>query len=574
LFPQPVDNNRIWSLAKFCWTAVVVMAVFGLFSLGAVPDVNEAHYWTKAKRFWNPAFCPRDLFLNSADAHWSFYVTLGQLTRCLPLELATWVGRGVVWLAIASGWTALGSTWRWPWWQVAYGAALFVVLTRWFHLSGEWVIGGAEAKGLAFAALFWAVALAQQGRWPAAFLLGGVSAGFHVLVGGWLVVCLGITLAYHCWTSSDQRRWVGQNLVSLMGAMVGGGLCSLPGLVPALALMGDGSPELTRQATEIYVLQRLPHHLALWAFSPHQLLYFSSLLVVWLGLMGCDGDHRSSEELRRADRVMTSLVHAALGLAAVGVGLSVAVLQGGSEWSLGVGLLRYYWFRTADVLLPLGVVFASLSWRWANVDHPAKTQHATSRRSVWMWAGIFALPTTAIVWEGKICQHKIVIDGRPNADQASLPADVDPRRTAAIFGHWRNACGWVRDHTEPAALFLTPRGQQTFKWYAQRSEVVSWKDVPQDSRGLLEWRQRVNDCAAFWQSDYGLAIQDPVRLHELIEKYQVDYVLMPQYAYELQHRFGRALPYRRVYPARAEQRTYYVILSTQQWQPSAKSPTN
>ena len=43
---------------------------------------------------------------------------------------------------------------------------------------------------------------------------------------------------------------------------------------------------------------------------------------------------------------------------------------------------------------------------------------------------------------------------------------------------------------EPDEVFLTPRHQQTFKWYAERGEVVNWKDVPQDAKNLLEWNRR------------------------------------------------------------------------------------
>jgi hypothetical protein len=470
---------------------------------------------------------------------------------------------------MAFGWTSLGRAWGWPGWKILFGAAFFVVLTRWFHLSGEWVVGGAEAKGLAFAALFLAVACAQSGRWPAAFWAAGVAAGFHVLIGGWLVVCLGVTLVWLCATAVGQRRQVRADAPRLMVALIGGALCSLPGLVPAWNLTAGVAPEINRLATEIYVLHRLPHHLALWAFGPQPLCGFSSLLVVWLLLIGCDRGPRTAAETRTVDRVMIGLVHAALGLSVIGMALSVAVSDWGAGGALGVGWLRYYWFRMADVLLPLGVVFAALSWPGADSavaqPHPTRTfscLRPSARRTI----VIYVLVTTAIVWEGVICHHKFLVDGRPNADQASLPSDTDAQRTVAIYNHWRRACDWIRQRTEPEALFLTPRGQQTFKWYAHRSEVVSWKDVPQDSPGILEWWQRVNDCTSYWQSDYALAIQDPVLLHDLVEKYQVDYLVMPQYAYELQHRFGRTLPYRRVYPENAEQRTYYVILATRQWQ--------
>ena len=49
----------------------------------------------------------------------------------------------------------------------------------------------------------------------------------------------------------------------------------------------------------------------------------------------------------------------------------------------------------------------------------------------------------------------------------------------------------MRDNTPDDSLFLTPTKQQTFKWYAQRAEVVNWKDVPQDAAGILQWYERV-----------------------------------------------------------------------------------
>ncbi|MGC3968570.1 MAG: hypothetical protein QM775_14665 [Pirellulales bacterium] len=33
----------------------------------------------------------------------------------------------------------------------------------------------------------------------------------------------------------------------------------------------------------------------------------------------------------------------------------------------------------------------------------------------------------------------------------------------------------------------------TFKWFAERAEFATWKDVPQDARTLLLWNERLND---------------------------------------------------------------------------------
>src|SRR5262245_2522577 len=61
------------------------------------PHVNETHYLLKAKHYWDPSFCPGDMFLDSADAHVPFYWTVGWLTLWMPLGAAAWVGRAAAW---------------------------------------------------------------------------------------------------------------------------------------------------------------------------------------------------------------------------------------------------------------------------------------------------------------------------------------------------------------------------------------------------------------------------------------------------------------------------------------------
>jgi hypothetical protein len=66
-------------------------------------------------------------------------------------------------------------------------------------------------------------------------------------------------------------------------------------------------------------------------------------------------------------------------------------------------------------------------------------------------------------------------------------------QTRQRFAEWKNLCRWIRDNTSKEAKFITPRNQQTFKWYAERAEVVTWKDIPQDASGLVEWRRVLSE---------------------------------------------------------------------------------
>ena len=59
-------ERRAWLAA-----VVAVACLFGTYGFvrSPVPGVNEPHYLSKARHVWDPQWCGRDLFLNSANAH-------------------------------------------------------------------------------------------------------------------------------------------------------------------------------------------------------------------------------------------------------------------------------------------------------------------------------------------------------------------------------------------------------------------------------------------------------------------------------------------------------------------------
>jgi hypothetical protein len=102
----------------------------------------------------------------------------------------------------------------------------------------------------------------------------------------------------------------------------------------------------------------------------------------------------------------------------------------------------------------------------------------------------------------------------------------------ASFDDWYAACKWVADSGKipPGARFLAPRLAQTFKWYSGHSDVVNWKDVPQDAKTLLEWRDRIR---TIYETDLpeGPRWYDPLaecgekRLRELGAEYDADFLI-------------------------------------------------
>jgi hypothetical protein len=77
------------------------------------------------------------------------------------------------------------------------------------------------------------------------------------------------------------------------------------------------------------------------------------------------------------------------------------------------------------------------------------------------------------------------------SDPAEIETPPNSTSAEAWTADWQAMCAWIDANTPRDALFITPRDQQTFKWYAQRAEVANRKDVPQDARSLVEWRRRL-----------------------------------------------------------------------------------
>jgi hypothetical protein len=181
--------------AGFSWAAfeiVWLVLLFFLFVGSPPPDAGESHYLVKAKHYWNPAWCPGDLFVESRDAHLTYYWTFGWLTQVFSLEASAWIGRLVTWTLLAIGWRRL--SWAIvprPLWSLL-GAGLLILFSRNLNLARELAIGGFEAKTVAYAFVFLALEGLARGRWRTALIWTGVAGAFHVLVGGWMAITVGL----------------------------------------------------------------------------------------------------------------------------------------------------------------------------------------------------------------------------------------------------------------------------------------------------------------------------------------------------------------------------------------------
>jgi len=514
------------SLRLAAFEVAWIFLIFFLFAGSLPPDVGESHYLVKAKHYWQPDWCRGDLFLESLDAHGMFYWTFGWVTRFWSLTATAWIGRVVTWSLLAWSWRRLS-------WVVVprpfvalLSAGLLLFFLRNFHLAGEWIVGGVEAKGFAYVLVFLALEAIARDRWRAALLLAGAAGAFHVLVGGWLAVAIGMA-----WLIAPDNR---PHLISLVPAAAGGLILALPGLIPAVALNWGATKDITREAARIYVFDRLSHHLVYHLFAPAFIVRFQILLVAWIGLAWL---LRSQPPLARIQRVVGGAVFIAL----IGVLIDqtfVLMMNLGQMTALSAELtaaplLRYYWFRMSDSLVPIGVSLAIVAGIF---------RIEASRPAMAAWLQVIAILVAAAYlaevgyWRVKQRLPPAILQPRPTADSETSWLQPETRdESSAVtaqqwYRDWRAACAWIATETPVDAMFLTPREQQTFKWYAGRPEVVNWKDVPQDARGLVDWKRRYDEIYPRDQAHNrdDLAAFSDAELVDLALKYHAQYIVVDQ----------------------------------------------
>lgn len=492
------------SLGRWLEIALIFLVLFVAGGI-PVPSVNETHYLTKAKHYWYPDWCPGDLFLESADAHLVFYWTIGLLTKWFSLPTVAWIGRILAWGTLAWSWQRL--SWRLVpiRWVSTVSAMLLVTLIERCHLAGEWVVGGVEAKCFAYVFVFGALAEMAVGQWRLVWPLLGLASAFHVLVGGWAVVC---ALAVWFLEPPDNRP----KLARMMPSLVIGGLLALPGVIPGLLLTSGVPADIREEANQIYVFERLPHHLALHRLPAEQIarrfLGFS-LMVAALGAL-----------CRMIPRFYRERDLTALNRIQRFAWASVVVCLVGLVWEIGTrnhpalsaSLLKYYWYRLADIAVPIAV---SLTLCTLFILGSRKGQ------SRWIIVLATLIPCLLIL--------------NTSVERYNELTPVDSRRTREALA-WRDICRQARDGTPPDALFMVPRNASTFRWYAGRPVFFTWKDVPQDARSQVEWWRRYQEAYYGAVDEFGdtgpygsLQELGADKLRQLTVKHDIDYVLTTEY---------------------------------------------
>ena len=522
----PEASRGGWS--RFGIELLAILAVFAAAGAWPVPDVNETAYLTKARHDADPSWGRGDFFLETPDAHGVFYLLIGPLAAAVSLEQAAWIGRWLGWLALACGFRHAVVPLLPPTWPRILAAALFSLALRHTTAAGEWVIGGCEAKVFAWALVLVACGEIGWGRHAWAWLALGAATALHPIVGGWGLVALALSgwnagSGWHAWplprTPSPRDEATPPRTAPVVGAVLvsAGVLLAAAGVVPALALSAGADAATRAAAAKIHVVERLSHHLLIRTFADGMVARHVLAILLWWLLRGrrpvappagTAGVAIERSAGGRVDRFI--LASLAISLAGVAISLLEPFAAG-----TAYGLLRFYWFRLADVLVPFGLATAAAAVLAddAAVGTLFRTRPAVVR---WVVAGLLCLD---LAHERR---HW------PLPGRTGLAARSDTKVDAAA---WRDICEWVAANTTADACVLTPRGAASFTWWTGRREVVGWKNSPQDARSLVEWRRRFADCfsrdGSFANMERSTAMIGPERLQRVADLYGATHAIIP-----------------------------------------------
>lgn len=491
--------------------ALCVFALFMAFSAlrMPVPAPNEPYYLAKAKHYWDEKFCPDDFFLDTANTHLVFYQTVGWATRFLTLAQTAVAGRIVALLLLAFGWTAFVSRLIPGRWGSLWSAAVFLAISTVGNFSGEWLVGGVEAKVFSYAFVFFGLAGMFERRWVAAGLCTGLAISFHPIVGIWVVAASIFAGAVRLFANraelpnfdEPESRVPGpQQIILATVALV---VASLPGLLPAFEVIGSAPRAVQRNADYFVVFDRLKHHLDPMDFSWWQYAGYAVLLCLWLVV------EFRRPTIQRTESWFRWFVVGAVMIAFAGLAIGLGRRPGKEMmfFAQRMTLMKFYPFRLADIMLPVAcsvtLVRLSITARAGeNATDADRSQRGS--RCAWLLCAVTAVVALTV--------PSPVLDSNPSHMKSDQRAD------------WKEACGWIAENAPEDALFLTPPDSWAFKWYAQRAEYVSRKDCPQDPAGIVEWNDRLNYCVD-WQRKHFAKANSTEALKEFQRKTGVTYRL-------------------------------------------------
>lgn len=383
--------------------------------------------------------------------------------------------------------------------------------------AGEWLVGGFEAKAVAYGLILLAIGLMLRRCYRLMALLLGLATSFHVLVGGYTFLTVLGWLVLRRKTRLQSLRELGWIVAIYLAASA----FAIKLLLEQLFLPTSTGPLLP---SYIYVFLRNPHHLNPLSWASDWWVNLMAYLLILLSSVGVIWRNRPFGKLSEQYVARMGLFEFTLiSLIPFILGLAIAPFDSQGR------LLQYYPFRLGDVMLPLNtcLLFA------------CALKQTFARKARW------ALLLVCILLLNCIVRPQFVIFQDSVQAIRQFPSEqqeVDPE--------WKNLCDWVRNNTPKDAIFVSPPVEfVNFTWLAERPTIAKFKLVPNTKAAILPWYERLCDLSGSFRwldvlKNFGKQLSDGYnrlttsQAEALMVKYQADYLVT-----RIQHQLNLPVAY-------------------------------
>lgn len=416
---------------------------------------NETDALPSALQFINRSWLPGDWYLNlSIGYRQAFNAILGPLVSLLGFEWGAVAGRLLVCLVFAIALMTLLRALRLRFPLGVIG--VYVFLAHQSLVAAEWIVQGVDTKTMAYSFALMALAAFSQRRYFLGFLFAGLTTSFHMLIGMFTLFCIGFAYLLNnqmlvgAWKQLLKNSWI----------------FILTGLLGLMAVVNQVFIELshnTDKAWGIYVQYRVPFHvLPIWPHGTWKIvLIFAAILFLGIYLLA----------VSRIARFVAAFAVGSISLFAIGLLF---------DWLGMTLLLKYYWFRLPDVMVPmLGLILIAwlinriLSSKLSPASNAARVQKrvndGVSVALVLVAVGI-SLFSLVKIWQG-FNGFNPVRAWSKNPESPML--------------------AWINANTPDDATFLVGPMMDNFYIEAERAMFVSFKHSPQSAPDIEEWYQRI-----------------------------------------------------------------------------------
>ena len=413
---------------------------------------NEVDVLPSVRQFVEPEWLPNDWYLNLGVSYrYPFNFLFGTLVSWLGFQYGSIIGRLLLYLLLAIVFYIFFKAFRLRIWLGFL--VLIAFLSTQSLVAGEWMIGAAETKTVAYAFAILSCALFFKKRYLLGFAFAGAALSFHVLIGLYAAFCVAAAIILN-------KPWYSEWRVAIKSVwpFFVTGIFGLYAILQQLLPQGD--IDVTR-AWEIYVRYRLLHHLVPSAWGVN----------FWIGNLILATVLFLTLYLKRQSNATRYVAAYALGNVSL-------FLFGLALYSWGqIGLLRLYWFRFADVMIPL-MVFVLIAF--------LLNDFIEGRLSL-------GFLSAHLQQQGRVFLSRwgpLIITGITLFSIFQTTQDLRANLNYLERGN-RTVFRWIATNTPEDAIFLVDPTTSNFYLHAQRAMFVSFKHFPQSADHILTWYERL-----------------------------------------------------------------------------------